>query len=91
MSQRRIDELNYECGYLKGSMKHVEDKLERVKHQTLSPAAMSAIITDMISDLKDGREKASGAAKAHAKELWIDSKIDQAKMEAADDTSGTDE
>lgn len=68
MSTRRIDELSYECGWLRGVMQNAEIKLERVRELSYSGDVLAAILGDIINDLKDGRERAPEAAKQHARE-----------------------
>jgi hypothetical protein len=86
-TRRRIDELSYERGYLLGTIKHVEAKLERLRGMSCSGDVLAACLSDAINDLQNGREKAPEAAKTHARELWIDRRIDQEKMDAADDAA----
>jgi hypothetical protein len=85
MSTRRLDELSYECGFLRGGMKHVEEKLERLRGKHYAVDVLSVLLADMITDLRNTREKASDEARTYAKERWIDRRIDQEKMDAADD------
>lgn len=87
MTNQRQDELSYECGWLKGSMQHAEQKLARLREMSLSHEVLMVILGDVINDLRTGREGAANAAKTQARELWIDRRIDQEKMEAAADAA----
>lgn len=80
-----LDELSYECGFLRGGMKHVEEKLERLRGKHYAVDVLSVLLADMITALRNTREKASDEARTYAKERWIDRRIDQEKMDAADD------
>lgn len=68
MSTKRIEELSYEAGWLRGVIQHAEQKLARVRDTDLSPVVLQSVLQDVIDDLKAGRERASEAAKAHIAE-----------------------